>query len=60
MIKAVLRMIMITGENKNYPDKSESVPKKMYRREKKLIFCKNRERKQRKIAVNTENKSILV
>ena len=26
MIKAVLRMIMITGENKNYPDKSESVP----------------------------------
>ena len=23
----------------------------MYRREKKLIFCKNRERKQRKIAV---------
>lgn len=32
----------------------------MYRREKKLIFCKNRERKQRKIAVNTENKSILV
>ena len=32
----------------------------MYRREKKLIICKNRKRKQRKIAVNTENKSILV